>query len=140
MCAVIDMVPLTLEAMQFQEEADIPVWRCNFWNTSGKDVQLKEEEGQVNANRREMLDKSYALFKQGKLILPNNYDQVFNGEYVKEMTALKRESEQNKNGIWTPRWVGSENNHHRLADGYRNLAREIMDDTLLTGKNTVFIG
>ena len=63
MCAVIDMGPLTLEAMQFQEEADIPVWRCNFWNTAGKDVQLKEEEGQVNTNRREMLDKSYALFK-----------------------------------------------------------------------------
>ena len=138
-CAVIDIGPLTLEAMQFQTECDIPVWRCNFWNTQGRETELKEDIGQVNTNRREMLDKSYSLLKQSKLIMPNNYDEIFNGQYVKEMTALKRESEQNKRGVWIPRWVGSDNNHHRLSDSYRNLARELVSETLIIGKNTVFI-
>jgi hypothetical protein len=141
-CAVIDMVPETLLALEFQANAACNVWRCNFWSTEGRDSEFYDHLGQVNVNRREILDKSYAALKQGKLILPENYSDILEGMYVKEMTALSRISEQNSRGIWVPRWVASNANaadHQRFADAFRNLARESISGTILTSNN-IFIG
>jgi hypothetical protein len=139
-CTVIDMLPQSLEAMQFQNECATLVWRANFWNTEGRETEYRDSLGQVNVNHREMLDKAYAIIKTGKLILPSNYADVFEGIFVKEMTALTRVSEQNNKGFWVPKWQGPSENHHRFADAFRNLARETMLENIICGDTAIHIG
>lgn len=139
-CVVIDMQPETLPVMQFQQEAKCVVWRCDFWNTSGRDTEYVDDSGKVMTNRREMLDKSYSILRQKKLIIPENYKDILQGLYTKEMMALTRIVEQNTKGVWVPKWVGPSEDHQRLADGYRNLARETTTQSILTAENNLYIG
>ncbi len=139
-CVIIDMQPETLPVMQFQQEAKCVVWRCDFWNTVGRETEYIEDSGKVMTNRREMLDKSYYMLRQNRLILPENYRDILKGLYVKEMMALTRVTEQNTKGIWVSKWVGPNEDHQRLADGYRNLARETTTTSILTAENNLYIG
>lgn len=138
-CTVIDLLPQTLEVMKFQNECKTTVWRLNFYNVDGRETEFKKDIGQVNVNHRELLDKSYAVYRNSSIIVPVNYEEIFSGNYVKEMTSLSRTSVVNNKGVWIGRWEGSRDNHHRFADAYRNLAREICFSNVLKGKDCVFI-
>lgn len=139
-CTIIDAEPCTLAARSFQEECNSTVWRCETKGMMGKEMKYDHKDGQLVVNRREMLDKSYAVLKTGQLILPANYEHILEGQYVKEMTSLSRISEQNNRGVWVPKWIGPNQDHLRLSDGYRNLAVETLSATILTGASNIFIG
>ncbi len=138
-CTVIDHGPQTLQARAFQNEAKCTVWRCVFNSKAGSSTQYKHADGTIIINRREMLDKSYAVLKTGRLIIPYNYTEILEGTYVKEITALSRITEQNNKGVFVPKWVGPSENHLRLSDGYRNAAAETLSSSILTASNNIYI-
>lgn len=138
-CAVIDIGPEKLLAMDFQKNANFPVWLCKFL---GRGEERKQKFNHVDmilsVDRTEALDRAYAQLKTRKNYLPDNYLSILDGAYPKEMTALVREVTEDKDGKLRYTWT-SGNDHSFLADTYDLLAFDIISQDVLTGEQSVFV-
>ena len=81
-------------------------------------------------DRTDCLDRSYSTLKVGGLLLPNNYQYLIEGNYAKEMQALSCVMLESAKGKIVRKWDGSNNDHARHSDGYRNLAAYLMRDEM----------
>jgi DNA polymerase III psi subunit len=137
-CAV-DAVPETHTVKRFQKTAACQVWRMQYQNTNdAAEPIIDEADGFIKINRTETLDASFTKYKLKQMILPENYTEILDGSYVKEMTALSRVQVETKNGFRNE-WQGpAESDHARHADNYRSALRDIIgDDTIASDCITI---
>ena len=130
---VIDIGPELMFVNDFQLEAKCVVWKCKYQG-AGSDRSLKYNFNDLilNTDRTEALDKSYSKYKLRKIILPENFEDILEGIFEEEMKALSRITHEDpKDGKLIVTWDGSNNDHSRHSDSYRNLAGETMIDDVL---------
>lgn len=123
---VIDSMPETRIAREFQQDAPFYVWLCRY-NGEGMDSSLKwnSKELVVSCDRTWLLDKTFAEIKKGRTIFPENLDSTINGTFLKEMCGTVRTAERDKKG--NVRYIWSKcQDHQRHADGYDYLASTLM--------------
>jgi hypothetical protein len=137
--AVIDIDPEHTLAKNFQDSAKCTVWRCKYLGVGDeRDQKYNFNRMIISVDQTEALDKAYTKYRVNKVILPENYDKILNGTFVKEMKALSRITTEDHKGKLKHKWVGSTHNHSRHADSYCNLAlEEMMFDTI--GSSSIFI-
>lgn len=138
-CAVIDIGPEKLLALDFQRNAQCPVWLCKFLGR-GEERLLKYNhiDQIISVDRTEAIDRTYSQLKTGRNFLPSNYVHIFGGAYVSEMTSLVREVTEDRNGKLRYSWTKG-NDHSFLADTYDILAWDLLQEDLLTGQQSIFI-
>jgi hypothetical protein len=130
---VIDIGPELMFVNDFQLEAKCVVWKCKYQG-SGSDRSLKYNFNDLilNTDRTDALDKAYSKYKLRKIILPENFEDILEGAFEDEMIALSRiTNEDPRDGKLIITWEGSDNDHSRHADSYRNLAADTMVDDVL---------
>lgn len=139
-CAVMDIGPEKLLALDFQSNADCQVWLCKFLGR-GEERKLKYNYTDmiISVDRTEALDRTYAQLKTGKNLLPSNYLHVLDGAYVSEMTALVRKVGEDKKGNLKYSWT-SGNDHAFLADSYDIMGFDIIQEDVITGDQAIYIG
>lgn len=131
-CAVIDIGPEKMFSNNFQETAMCDVWKCKYQGSgSDRDMKYNFNDLILNTDRTEALDKSYSKYKLKKIILPENYRDILDGTFEAEMKALSRVINEDRSGKLIVSWEGSNNDHSRHSDCYRNLAAaSMLEDTL----------
>lgn len=123
---VIDSMPETRIAREFQQQAPFYVWLCRY-NGEGMDSPVKRDSKQLmmSCDRTWLLDKTFAEIKKGRNIFPENFESAINGVLVKEMCGTVRTAERDKKG--NVRYIWSKcQDHQRHADGYDYLASTLM--------------
>lgn len=139
--AVIDIGPEILNAKEFQESAKCTVWRCKYLGVGAdRSGKLNHVDMIVSIDRTEALDKGYSNLRTRKNMLPRNYDQIFGGNYAKEMCDLSREVREDAKGNIKYEWVGSTHDHHRHCDAYDLIAFEMMNEFVIDTKTSLYIG
>lgn len=123
--AVIDQKPEYAKVAEMQNR--IPnLYACDFF--SGErftEPQVDHAQATVKCDRTTMLDKAFALYKQKRVALFQEYAHVDGGDFVKQMKAPVRTLVKTPSGI---RYVWKEGNkadHYRFADVYEMIAQEI---------------
>lgn len=131
--AVIDCGPELHLVDEIQNSAPCSVWRCRFNSAEGKiqNISYDTSNMEIKVDRTFIMDRSLAQLRRGKNILPKNYDSVFGGDYLKQMTASVRERVLDPSGNERYEWMKTED-HHWLADCYDLLAADFMVDGTLT--------
>lgn len=126
---VIDIQPEQALVTQFQETCEADVWLVKL----GRKDQTKTEN--VNWNRKiishdrtEVLDRTYAQLQSGKNILPDNYADIFGGNYISEMSSPIREMHLDKDGNPIFIWESDGKDHQRFADAYDYLAMRLLNE------------
>ena len=139
-CAVVDIGPEKLLALDFQANAQCPVWLCKFLGR-GDDRLLKynHNDAIISVDRTEAMDRAYAQLKTGKNLMPANYRFILNGFYVSEMTCPVREVSENNKGDLKYSWTKG-NDHSYLADCYDIMASDILQEDVITGNQSIYIG
>ena len=123
---VIDSMPETRIAREFQANAPFYVWLCRY-NGEGIAGVTKWDSKQmvVSCDRTWLLDKTFAEIKKGRNIFPENIESAINGDLIKEMCGTVRTAEKDNKG--NLRYVWSKcADHQRHADGYDYLASTLM--------------
>ena len=128
---VMDMLPAQNFAQTLQENAICDFWLCKYLGAgSGRKAKFNDIDRTVVIDRTDCLDRSYSTLKVGGLLLPNNYQYLIEGNYAKEMQALSCVMLESAKGKIVRKWDGSNNDHARHSDGYRNLAAYLMRDEM----------
>ena len=123
---IIDSMPETRIAREFQEEAPFYVWLCRYGGEGGDGhVKWDSKMMNVNCDRTWLLDKTFAEIKKGRNIFPENVESAINGVLLKEMCGTVRAAEQDKKGNTKYIWSKCQD-HQRHADGYDYLASTLM--------------
>jgi len=139
-CCVIDIGPEKLLAMDFQANAKCPVWLCKFLGRGDERLmKYNYTDAIISIDRTEALDRAYAQLKTGKNLIPINYRHILDGAYVSEMTSLVREVSEDSKGNLKYSWTKG-TDHAFLADTYDILAFDIIQEDVLSGNETIFIG
>lgn len=131
---VMDSMPEITLAADFQEAAieyQCEVWLCRY-GKEGSDRRRTYDlvNRIINADRTEVMDRSFSQLRLKKNILPENYDAVLSGEYSSEMCMPVRKMVEDNNG--NPRFEWSKGkDHQRHADTYDMLAAIMMADTII---------
>lgn len=131
--AVIDCGPELHLVDEIQNSAPCSVWRCRFNSAEGKiqNISYDTSNMEIKVDRTFIMDRALAQLRRGKNILPKNYDSIFGGDYLKQMTNSVRERVLDPSGNERYEWLKTED-HHWLADCYDLLAADFMVDGTLT--------
>lgn len=124
---IIDGYPETVLARQIQEKVACDFWRCKFKGVGdAREDKVDHNEMMLVTDRTTMLDLSYQKYKRKKMLLPTNFEEILNGQWIKEMQALSRKLTEDNKGKARVSWESKKGNkvddHSRLADGYRHKA------------------
>lgn len=125
--AVVDMLPETHLVKKLRDAHRGRVYLAEFVDRAGREVTIKRDEFIVQVNRTEWFDRSHEDIARGVNVLPRDFETLDGGEFVRQMKAPTRKLTENARG--EPRIVwdeGSEPDHHRLADVYDVIARELV--------------
>ncbi len=131
---VMDSMPEITLAADFQEGAiqyDCEVWLCRYAK-EGSDRRRTYDliNRIINADRTEVLDRSFAQIRLKKNLLPTNYAAILAGSYAEEMCMPIRKIVEDTAG--NPRYEWSKGkDHQRHADTYDMLASFIMTETTI---------
>lgn len=132
--AVMDSMPEITLAADFQlgaGELGCEAWLCRYAK-EGSDRRRTYDliNRIINADRTEVLDRSFAQIRLKKNLLPNNYHAILGGVYTAEMTTPIRKIVEDVAG--NPRYEWSKGkDHQRHADTYDMLAAMIMMETTI---------
>jgi hypothetical protein len=126
---VIDIQPEQALVTQFQETCEADVWLVKL----GRKDQTKLENMNyqrkiISYDRTEILDRTYAQLQSGKNIIPENYADIFGGNYVSEMSSPIREMHLDKDGNPIFIWESDGKDHQRFADAYDYLAMRLLNE------------
>jgi hypothetical protein len=124
---VIDIQPEQALVTQFQETCEADVWLVKLGRKDQtKTESLNDRRRIINHDRTEVLDRTYAQLQSGKNILPDNYVDIFGGNYVSEMSSPVREMHLDKDGNPIFIWESDGKDHQRFADAYDYLALRLL--------------
>lgn len=73
--------------------------------------------GVINCNRTEICDTNVQSYKQKKVVIPQDWLTIDNGQFKKQMTVPQRIFDPSGRPIWT-----KGNDHYFFADVYRHVA------------------
>lgn len=124
---VIDAAPELLLAKQIQEHAPCDVWLCSYGGSEGSDRRVTEDtkNRRITIDRTEALDKSFAAYKNKKVVIPENYNTIVSEEFVEEMCGPVRQLQLDARGNPKYTWTKCKD-HQRHADSYDLLAFEML--------------
>jgi len=122
-CAVIDALPETRKAREFQQAEPYAVWLC-YYVDSQYGHTWDESNFIIKANRTELLDTTHDLIqKPGELIIPRRNTEV--EQFALEMAnAVKVVDENPETGSRAYKYRATGPDHYRHALGYCWLASE----------------
>ena len=128
---VIDAGPELMLALDFQMEAECDVWLCRYGG-EGSDRRRAYNVGDrtLTIDRTEALDRSYSQLRTKKVILPENYRDMLDGQFSDEMCMPVRKIEEDAKGNSKYEWTKGKD-HQRHADTYDMLANELMQDSVI---------
>jgi hypothetical protein len=123
--AVIDALPETRIAKEFQNDAKCEVWLCEFKRQEGdtaKTLTKDEQDYIVRCDRTYALDCSAADITNGHNVFPTGIRDLLDGFFLKSMLANKRILTTNSKGAKVYKWTKATNDHQRFADVYDKIA------------------
>lgn len=132
--AVMDSMPEITLAADFQEgagEYGCEVWLCRYAK-EGSDRRRTYDTANriINADRTEVLDRSFAQLRTKKNLLPANYSAILGGSYTSEMCVPIRKIVEDTAGNQRFEWSKGKD-HQRHSDTYDMLAAMIMMETTI---------
>mgnify|MGYP002622366374 CR=1 FL=1 len=135
---VIDSMPETTLAHDFQFSASCDVWTCRYHVKEGGDQKISYDgiNRRVLVDRTALLDRSYAAIRGKKSIFPENYSSICKGQFTEEMTGPVRQLVKDAKGNPRYEWTKCRD-HQRHADGYDFLAAQMMMDATI---DTIHVG
>ena len=86
---------------------------------------INRDDRSIKVNRTESMDESLAAYMQGRVLLPKNWRDLDNGDFVSQMMAPTRKMVMVRN---RPTFVWDEAgqpDHHRHADNYCHIAAKL---------------
>jgi len=131
---VMDSMPEITLAADFQEGAmqyGCEVWLCRYAK-EGSDKRRTYDlvNRMINADRTEVLDRSFAQIRLKKNLLPTNYAAILGGSYTDEMCMPIRSLVEDSGGNQRYEWSKGKD-HQRHTDTYDMLASFIMTETTI---------
>jgi hypothetical protein len=134
---VIDAGPELMLATDFQESAQCEVWLCRYGQEGGdKRRQFNTQDRILTIDRTEALDRSYSQLRTRKLILPVNYRDILDGQFVEEMCMPVRNIVEDSKGNSKYEWTKGKD-HQRHADTYDMLAAWLMQESIIDDVSVV---
>jgi len=127
--AVVDSMPEITLVQDFQETAPCAVWLCRYRGEGAdrrKNYDVRDRI--INVDRTECLDRSFAALRRGKVILPENYNSILEGQWTAEMCGPVRKVVEDTKGNLKFEWSKCKD-HQRHADSYDLLAHQIILET-----------
>lgn len=121
-CAVIDILPETRKAREYQEDANYPVFLCEYKERPSKEKW--GDDGVVRAYRTEICDKTHSnVILPGVLEIPRRNTEV--DQFAREVSNLvKVLDEDEETGLKVYRYKKKGQDHYRHALNYFTLACE----------------
>ena len=113
-----------------------PQWlACYYGVASPKEQRPDYVKHTISRNRTESLDASYQDIALGNVVVPVNWRQIDNGDFLKQMVAPKRvfDPKMNKGAgayVWDE---GTRADHHRHADNYEKIAADTYGGDFIGG-------
>ncbi len=120
--AVIDAMPETRAAREFQESEKFPVFLCTYTGSPGSGPRFDEGKRLISVNRTELCDTVHDLVSRGgKLVLPRRCEEM--EVFTKELTNIAKvleEDQESGSREYRYRALGADHYFHSL--GYFSLA------------------
>jgi hypothetical protein len=131
--AVIDAMPETRKALEFQARHEGKVFLCRYHEQPQLEpIKIDDKLASIVADRTQTLDGSHAEVLQKKVLYPKNLASLDNGDFVTQMCAPTRIYDEDKQRF---KWVeGTVADHYRHADNYDYIASRILK------QNAIFLG
>lgn len=138
--AVMDSEPeaaISREVQDVSGNSGTTTWLCKYRYSEGlATAQLvHESDMSIHVDRTESLDNTFSALKRKRNLLPQNFRDLLNGEYVAEMCASVRETTEDAKGRRRNIWTKCKD-HQLHADNFDRLASELLQD----GKLDVVVG
>jgi hypothetical protein len=131
--AVIDAMPETRKALEFQARHEGKVFLCRYHEQLQLEpIKIDDRLASIIADRTQTLDGSHAEILQKKVLFPKNVASLDNGDFVSQMCAPTRIYDENRQRF---KWIeGTVPDHYRHADNYDFIASKIFK------QNAIFLG
>ncbi|MCI0528995.1 MAG: hypothetical protein L0Y56_16280, partial [Nitrospira sp.] len=120
--AVIDAMPETRKAVEFQKKHSYKVWLCRYTAQPVLHaIDTKTDDKEIKADRTQTLDASHAQYLRKEIAIPKNWNNLDNGDFGKQMCAITRIYDADADRF---KWVESDTtpDHYRHADNYAYIA------------------
>ena len=138
--AVMDAEPEAAISREVQDIAGslgTTMWLNKYRYSEGltTSLLLHESDLTLHVDRTEALDNTFSAIKRKRNLLPANFRDLLNGEYVEEMCASIRETTDDSKGRRRNTWTKCKD-HQFHADNFDRMAAAL----LLDGKLEVIVG
>jgi len=123
---VIDAMPETRKAKEFQAKHRGKVWLCRYSTQPNLEaIKRNEDDQSIEADRTQTLDGSHAEILQKKIGLPTNYRSLDNGDFLNQMCAPTRVWDEDRQRY---KWVEPSGipDHYRHAHNYAYIANQML--------------
>lgn len=120
-CLVIDALPETRKAREFQAAESYKVFLCYYQDSLQKELRLDEEQGIIAVNRTEICDETHYLYSKMQILIPRKTPEI--EVYAEEMCNIAKvleEDEFTKSRKYKYKSLGPD--HYRHATNYFKLA------------------
>lgn len=133
--AVIDSMPETRISQEIQEKCfdmGVDCWLCRY-DGEGDDKKIKKDTANkiIKVDRTLALDESFFKLRTGKNLVPTNFNEICNGEFLSEMIGPTRMAEKDTRGNYRNVWMPCKD-HQRHADTYDMIAANLLLSSTLT--------
>jgi len=129
-----DSMPEITLAADFQEGSAMygcETWLCRYAKEGSDRRRTYDLNNRIiNADRTEVLDRSFAQLRTKKNLLPTNYSAILGGTYTSEMCTPIRNIVTDEKGNQRFEWSKGKD-HQRHCDTYDMLASMIMIETTI---------
>ena len=127
---VIDAMPETRKAKEFQARHGRKVWLCRYFQQPNlQAIKRNEDERTIEADRTQTLDASHAEILQAKIKLPKNFKTIDSGDFVNQMCAVTRIFDEDGQRY---KWVEGDNpDHYRHAHNYAWMANQLIGKSVM---------
>jgi len=130
--AVMDSEPeaaISREVQDVGNSKGVAVWLCKYRYSEGLTTSqlIHESDLSIHVDRTEALDNTFSALKRKRNLLPENFRDLLNGEYVFEMCSSVRETTEDAKGRRRNIWTKTKD-HQFHADNFDRLAAELLVD------------
>ncbi len=128
---VIDAMPETRKALEFQRKHGQRVWLCRYFAQPNlQAIKRNEQERTLEVDRTQTLDSSHAEILSKKTLFPKNFKTIDGGDFVSQMCAPTRIWDEQSQRF---KWMESGPDHYRHADNYAWMAEQLIGNSMMIG-------
>ena len=129
--AVVDIGPERLWSEWFQDNANCSVWLGNYKGAGTRKSVENHEDEIYTMDRTVALDEAWASIKTKNILLPHNFQDILDGVWVSEMTALTQTIKRMPSGRSKKSWEGSNNDHSFHALAFLKMAHKLSFEQII---------